>query len=82
MGFLGNFIHFLYEASWEGFHNFFRFLPPPIGPGRCDSKRMLDGSVAVVTGASNGLGKETTLQLTKRGAKVRQIFIDYINELT
>lgn len=35
--------------------------------GRCTSKRRLDGMVSIVTGANTGLGKETAMDLAKRG---------------
>lgn len=38
--------------------------------GWCKSKRRLDGLTVIVTGSNTGLGKETTLDLYKRGARV------------
>ncbi len=38
--------------------------------GICKCTKSLEGKVAVVTGASSGLGLETTLQLAKRGCHV------------
>ncbi len=67
---LVGFIIMLWEGGWECFHNFWRFMPPPLGPARCESTKKLDGTVAIVTGSNSGIGKETTLQLVKRGAKV------------
>ena len=37
---------------------------------RCQSKNRLDGKVVVITGANTGIGKETALQISQRGAKI------------
>ena len=45
--------------------------------GVCHNRRRLDGKIVVITGASSGIGKETAIEIARRGATVVMVCRDF-----